>query len=74
MSIFLKRVAENITESNDCKELLYGLEKLKIQYKSMDLPKTRDEFENRAQLLNLLNDIEDFLNIKRNFILNNKNR
>lgn len=74
MSIFLKRVAENITESNDCKELLYGLEKLKIQYKSMELPKTREEFENRAQLLNLLNDIEDFLNIKRNFILNNKNR
>ena len=72
MSIFLKRVAEDIRENNDCKELLYGLEKLKLQYKEMELPKTREEFENRAQLLNLLNDMEDFLNIKRNFVLNNK--
>lgn len=72
MAIFLKRVAEDIRETNDCKELLYGLEKLKLQYKNMDLPKTREEFENRAQLLNLLNDMEDFLNIKRNFILNSK--
>lgn len=74
MSQFLRRVAEDFSEYNDCKELLYGLEKLKLQYKEMELPKTREEFENRAQLLNLLNDLEDFLNIKRNFILNNKNR
>ena len=36
---------------------------------SMQTPTTREEFENRAQLLNLLNDMEDFLNIKRNFFL-----
>ncbi|MBC5628907.1 aromatic acid exporter family protein [Clostridium sp. NSJ-6] len=72
MAMFLKRVAEDIRENNDCKEHLYRLEKLKLQYKNMELPKTREEFENRAQLLNLLNDMEDFLNIKRNFILNNK--
>ena len=72
MSKFLSKVADNIRENNDCKELLEELENLKLQYKKMELPKTRSEFENRAQLLHLLNDMEDFLNIKRNFILNNK--
>ena len=36
----------------------------------MPLPKTREEFENRAQLLQFLNDMEDLLVIKRNFVLN----
>lgn len=36
----------------------------------MALPKTREEFENRAQLLQFLNDMEDLLTMKRNFVLN----
>ena len=43
----------------------------------MELPKSRDEFENRAQLLQFLNDIEEFLNLKRNFAItyiDNKNK
>lgn len=30
----------------------------------MSLPKTREEFENRAELLQFLNDMEEFLMIK----------
>lgn len=70
ISKFTKKVAEQIKDSNDCKELLEELELLKTDFKKMALPKTREEFENRAQLLQFLNDMEDLLRIKRNFILN----
>lgn len=77
IAMFTKKVAEQIKETNDCKELLENLEILKSDFKKMALPKTREEFENRAQLLQFLNDMEDLLNIKRNLVLsyrNNKNR
>lgn len=70
ISKFTKKVGEQIKDSNDCKELLEELELLKRDFKKMSLPKTREEFENRAQLLQFLNDMEDLLRIKRNFILN----
>lgn len=77
IAMFTKKVAEQIKETNDCKELLENLEVLKSDFKKMALPKTREEFENRAQLLQFLNDMEDLLNIKRNLVLsytNNKDR
>lgn len=70
ISKFTKKVAEQIKDSNDCKELLEELEILKSDFKKMSLPKTREEFENRAQLLQFLNDMEDLLIIKKNFIIN----
>ena len=33
----------------------------------MELPKNRNEFENRALLFQFLNDLEDFLIIKKEF-------
>lgn len=70
ISKFTNKVAEQIKDTNDCKELLEELEVLKLDFKKMPLPKTREEFENRAQLLQFLNDMEDLLRIKRNFVLN----
>lgn len=70
ISKFTKSVASQIKDSNDCLDLLAELEVLKADFKQMALPKTREEFENRAQLLQFLNDMEDLLRIKRNFILN----
>ena len=67
MSDFTLCVAENIREMNDCKSLLSDLEILRSEFKKMELPKTREEFESRAQLLQFLNDMEEFLLIKRNF-------
>ena len=69
ISKFTKSVASQIKDSNDCLDLLEELEVLKEDFKKMALPKTREEFENRAQLLQFLNDMEDLLRIKRNFIL-----
>lgn len=71
ISKFTKKVSSNLHEKNDCNELLKELEILKNDFKQMALPKTRAEFENRAQLLQFLNDMEDLLMIKRNFVLNN---
>lgn len=67
---FTSNVAENIREDNDCKELIKSIELLRAGFKEMELPKTREEFENRAQLLQFLNDMEEFLNMKRNFAIN----
>lgn len=66
-----KKVADQLHESNDCKELLEDVEVLRKDFKVMPLPKTREEFENRAQLLQFINDLEDLLEMKRNFVLNN---
>lgn len=66
---FTEEIAMNIHEDNDCSELLEKLNKLKSNYKKMELPKTREEFENRALLFQFLNDLEDFLIIKRDYIL-----
>lgn len=73
MADFALCVSENIRELNDCKELLSDLDILRCEFKKMDLPKSREEFENRAQLLQFLNDMEDFLIIKRNFFITHKN-
>ena len=73
MADFSLCVAENIREMNDCKSLLRDLDILRSEFKKMELPKTRDEFESRAQLLQFLNDMEEFLLIKRNFFTTMKN-
>ena len=73
MADFTLCVSENISEMNDCKSLLMDLEILRIEFKKMELPKTREEFESRAQLLQFLNDMEEFLLIKRNFFTTMKN-
>ena len=71
ISKFTKNVSSKLHEKNDCSELLQDLEILREDFKKMALPKTREEFENRSQLLQFLNDMEDLLEIKRSFILNN---
>ena len=73
MADFTLCVSENISEMNDCKSLLMDLDILRNEFKKMELPKTREEFESRAQLLQFLNDMEEFLLIKRNFFTTMKN-
>lgn len=67
LSEFTNEVALNIHEDNDCVELINKLNLLRKEYQSMDLPKNREEFENRALLFQFLNDLEDFLSIKKEF-------
>ncbi|MGH4124468.1 MAG: aromatic acid exporter family protein [Clostridium sp.] len=67
LSEFTDNVAINIHEDNDCIELISKLALLRSDYKMMELPKNRNEFENRALLFQFLNDLEDFLIIKKEF-------
>ena len=67
LSEFTNDVAMNIHEDNDCVELINKLTLLRKDYDNMELPKNRTEFENRALLFQFLNDLEDFLIIKKEF-------
>lgn len=66
---FTKRVSEGLHEENSAKDQIDELDELRREFKSMELPKTREEFENRALLFQFLNDMEDLLNIKYNFVM-----
>ena len=67
LSEFTNEVALNIHEDNKTDDLINKLDFIRTYYKNMDLPKNRTEFENRALLFQFLNDLEDFLVIKREF-------
>ncbi|EJP6471466.1 aromatic acid exporter family protein [Clostridium sp. L74] len=64
---FTKKVADSLYEENTGEDLILDLEKLRESFKKMNLPNTREEFENRALLFQFLNDMEQFLIIKNEF-------
>jgi uncharacterized membrane protein YgaE (UPF0421/DUF939 family) len=64
---FTLRLSNSIHEYNTAEGLLKRLQDLKENFKVMELPKTREEFENRAMLYQFLNDLEQFLMIKNDF-------
>jgi uncharacterized membrane protein YgaE (UPF0421/DUF939 family) len=66
---FLEKASDSFHELNNVKGLLKELKDLSYGYKKDKLPVTREEFEYRAILYKILNDLERFLLIKRNFIL-----
>jgi uncharacterized membrane protein YgaE (UPF0421/DUF939 family) len=67
IAVFTLRLSNSIHEYNTAVGLLKRLQDLRESFKSMDLPKTREEFENRAMLYQFLNDLEQFLMIKNDF-------
>ncbi|PHV71219.1 hypothetical protein CS063_05875 [Sporanaerobium hydrogeniformans] len=64
---FTEHVALSIYRKITVEALQKELEDLRIFFKENPLPITREEFENRAMLFQFLNDIEQFLNIKKEF-------
>lgn len=70
ISSYINKVSLEFTESNNVKDLLIELEELYEFFRNEKLPSSREEFENRAILYNLLRDLEKFLNVKRSFIEN----
>lgn len=67
ISDFTLRLSNSIHEYNTAEGLMKSLQVLKDGFKTMELPKTREEFENRAMLYQFLNDLEQFLAIKNDF-------
>ncbi|MHC1685503.1 MAG: aromatic acid exporter family protein [Clostridiaceae bacterium] len=67
VAAFTEKVASNFGEYNTAEELLKELNEVINMFKVQELPKTREEFENRAMLFQFLNDMEALLELKKNF-------
>ncbi len=68
VSNYINKVSLEFTESNNVKDLLKELNDLFEFFRNEELPITREEFENRAILFNILKDLEKFLNVKKRFV------
>lgn len=64
-----KETAEQLNEKNTGFALLEKISVLYREFRKSELPKSRDEFENRAFLFQLLHEIEAFIEIKRQFFV-----
>ena len=69
LSDFLEKVSNEYHKDNDVKALLEELELIHKKMKSLPLPQTRTEFEDRANLFILMERLKEFLQIKRNFMI-----
>lgn len=67
-------IADSFHERNNVNGLLEELNRLYQYFKNEKLPETREEFEYRAILFQILKELEYFLLIKRNFILELEDR
>lgn len=67
LSSIFGRTADQLDESNTGMELLQDIRDLYLVFRDSDLPKSREEFESRAILYNILTDFEKFLELKRDF-------
>lgn len=65
---YVSYLKEYVVEMNDPRKQIERLEQLFEDMKQEELPKTREEFENRAILYHILMDLEDFLILKRRFV------
>lgn len=63
---FLENLSRNVHSGDTTDISLNELEELYALIRKMELPKTRDEFEVRANLLYLIIEMKNYLNIKKN--------
>ncbi|MFJ7746097.1 aromatic acid exporter family protein [Peribacillus sp. NPDC097295] len=64
---FIEDLAENVHPQNTAILYLKKLEELEAYFKGMELPQTREEFESRAALLQLMKEMERYLWLKHSF-------
>ena len=68
LSEFLEIISRDFSEDNDVEALLSEAERIGEEYRNSELPKSREEFETRAILFDILTNLKIFLQIKREFI------
>ncbi|MCZ0873284.1 aromatic acid exporter family protein [Peribacillus frigoritolerans] len=64
---FIEDLAENVHPQNTAILYLRKLEEMEIHFRGMPLPQTREEFESRAALLQLMKEMERYLLLKHSF-------
>lgn len=67
LSRFIQHAADSLHELNNAERLIAELLEIEAIYVAAPLPETRAEFENRALLFVILEDIQMFLQIKYDF-------
>ncbi len=70
LSEFLEEVSSSLDEKNNVEQLSIYLQEMRSTYKISELPKNREEFENRSILMEITRDLGRFLQIKREFVDN----
>ncbi|MCI7768539.1 MAG: aromatic acid exporter family protein [Oscillospiraceae bacterium] len=76
ISDFLLKMSGEFSEINDAVSLLDALDELFSHYSEEELPRSREEFENRALLFHILCDLKLFVSLKADFAerLNDKEK
>jgi len=64
---FIDEMSDHINSANTVDIRLQSLNDLRANFQEMDLPKTREEFEIRAALFYFVQEMEQFLLIKKHF-------
>ena len=64
---FMEELSEAVKPGNTVLVYLEKLYRMKTEFETMELPKTREEFEARASLLHFVNEMERYLLLKRSF-------
>jgi len=64
---FLDELADFVSPGEISKDFLEKLLEMRRQFQNMELPKSREEFEVRAALLQILKEIEAYLTLKQSF-------
>ncbi|GGJ78013.1 uncharacterized membrane protein YgaE (UPF0421/DUF939 family) [Anoxybacillus voinovskiensis] len=64
---FMDELSDAIHPGNTAERFLRQLNDMRKQFETMPLPKTREEFEERAALLHLVKELEQYLMIKSQF-------
>lgn len=62
-----RQTADQLSETNPAQTLLEDIEQFHETFRQRELPKTRQEFETRARLFQLLHDMEAFIRLKVDF-------
>ncbi len=68
VSDFFEKVAREYEKENDVQQLFQELKDIQSEMKKIPLPQDRGEFEDRAILFMILNRMEEFLSIKKDFV------
>ncbi|AND00621.1 aromatic acid exporter family protein [Streptococcus suis] len=67
LSSLFERAAQQLSRENSAKELLMDIELFHATFRERPLPQTREEFETRATLFQLLHNMEAFIRLKVDF-------
>lgn len=70
LASLFERAAQQLSRENSAKELLLDIELFHTTFRERPLPQTREEFETRATLFQLLHDMEAFIRLKVDFYNN----